>query len=221
MQHTLNPVIFLFLLILFSGFSSTAQKIYVSPNGKDKNPGTKEKPVATFGMAQILARKIPKDRSVTVIFERGTFYLPQPILFSDDDSKSNDATTTYSAEVEGETIISGGSNLELVWKPFGNGIFVASLPENTIIDQLYINGTRQRMARFPNAVSGKNVFDTWELNHNAIPDSTNNPLTTERIARWKNPAGGYIHAMHSALWGDMHWIIKNKNEDGTLNYEGG
>ena len=221
MQHTLNPVIFLFLLILFSGFSSTAQKIYVSPNGKDKNPGTKEKPVATFGMAQILARKIPKDRSVTVIFERGTFYLPQPILFSDDDSKSNDATTTYSAEVEGETIISGGSNLELVWKPFGNGIFVASLPENTIIDQLYINGTRQRMARFPNAIRGKNVFDTWELNHNAIPDSTNNPLTTERIARWKNPAGGYIHAMHSALWGDMHWIIKNKNEDGTLNYEGG
>jgi hypothetical protein len=86
---------------------------------------------------------------------------------------------------------------------------------------LYVNGVRQRMARFPNAVAGKNVFDTWDLSHNPQPDPLNNPLSPERIAGWKNPDGGYIHAMHSALWGDMHWKIIGKNAEGTLNYEGG
>ncbi len=221
MQYSLNRILLVFLVILYFCFSSIGQTIYVSPNGDDKNPGTKEQPVATFEMAQILARKIPRDQSSSVIFTSGTYYLNQPILFSDADTKNPGAIVTYSAEVEGQTIISGGSKLRLKWEPYKKGIFVASVPENTIIDQLYINGIRQRMARFPNAIRGKNVFDTWELNHNATPDSTNDPLTNQRIAKWENPTGGYIHAMHSALWGDMHWIIKGKNGDGTLDYQGG
>ena len=128
---------------------------------------------------------------------------------------------TYLAEEEGKVILSGGSVLTLEWKPDGKGIFVAQVPDNFAIDQLYINGKRQRMARYPNAVAGKTVFDTWELDHNAKPELTNDPLTPERIARWKNPQGGYIHAMHSALWGDMHWVIRGKNSDGTLDYTGG
>lgn len=86
---------------------------------------------------------------------------------------------------------------------------------------MYVNGARQRMARFPNAVPGKNVFDSWELSHHAKADSITYPLFPERIARWKNPEVGYIHAMHASLWGDMHWLIKGKNADGSLNYEGG
>ena len=87
---------------------------------------------------------------------------------------------------------------------------MTKVDENLDIDQLYVNGVRQRMARFPNAVAGKNVFDTWDLSHNAKPDAANNPLSPERVARWKHPEGGYIHAMHSALWGDMHWLIEEK-----------
>ena len=41
------------------------------------------------------------------------------------------------------------------------------------------------------------------------------------MARWSDPAGGYIHAMHAALWGDMHWRILGKKADGALDYEGG
>ncbi len=221
MRLRLNPIIFLFILIYVSCFSSSGQTIYVSPQGSDTNPGTKEKPVATCGAAQNLVRKSSKDQSTTVIFKSGTYYLPEPVIFTSKDSKSNGATVTYQAEEEGQVILSGGTLLKLKWAPDQKGIFVATVPESLAIDQLYINGKRQRMARFPNAVTGKNVFDTWELNHNAKPDSANDPLTSERIARWENPQGGYIHAMHSALWGDMHWIIKGKNSDGTLNYEGG
>ena len=194
------------------------QTIFVSPRGVDKNPGTKGKPVLTFHKAQELIRKIPAGSSVEVVFAEGTYYLPQTVMFIAED---NNKSVIYRAEQEGKVILSGGSLLKLKWSPYKNGIFVAPVAHETEIDQLYINGVRQRMARFPNAVAGKNVFDTWELNHKAVYDADNDPLTPARIARWKNPEGGFIHAMHSSLWGDMHWIIKGKNPDGSLNSEGG
>ena len=111
--------------------------------------------------------------------------------------------------------------MTLKWTPYKNGIYKALIAENISTDQLYINGQRQRMARFPNAEEGKNVFDAWELIHTNKPDSGNDPLNPERISTWKNPQGASVHAMHNALWGDMHWLIKGKNPDGTLKLEGG
>jgi len=208
----------IYIVINLLPLIATAQTIFVSPAGNDKNPGTKEKPVASFIRAQMLARKIPAGSNVEVIFASGIYYLPQTIRFTGEDNRQS---VTFRAEEEGKAILSGGSLLKLKWEPAGKGIFVAEVSGNPVIDQLYINHSRQRMARFPNAIPGKNVFDTWELTHKANADSTTDPLTPERIARWKNPEGGYIHAMHAALWGDMHWLIKGKNADGTLNYEGG
>lgn len=210
----------LFFLFLISGIAliGRAQTIYVSTSGNDSNPGTKEQPVSSFAKAQQLAGKMPARAAVQVIFARGVYYLPETIRFTAADTK---ASVIYQAEEEGLAIISGGTLLQPVWKPWKNGIFVARIEGNPVIDQLYINGKRQRMARFPNAVSGKNVFDTWDLSHNPQADPSNNPLSPERLASWKNPEGAYIHAMHSALWGDMHWIVKGKNADGTLHTEGG
>ena len=214
LYHKFSLVFLTFCLL--SSSSLKGQTIFVSPRGVDKNPGTKGKPVLTFDKAKELARKIPAGSSVEVVFAEGTYYLPQTVRFT-----AQDDNVTFRAEQEGKVVLSGGSLLQLKWSPYKNGIFIASVAPKTEIDQLYINGVRQRMARFPNAVAGKNVFDTWELNHKAVYDSENDPLTPARIARWKNPEGGFIHAMHSSLWGDMHWIIKGKNPDGSLNFEGG
>lgn len=206
-------VFFLGLVISISAFGST---VFVSTKGNDKNPGTQAKPVLTFGKAQELARKLSSNKGVEVVFAAGTYYLPQTVVLT-----TADNGITYRSETEGAAVLSGGNLLQLKWKLWKNGIFVAKLKSNTTIDQLYINGERQRMARFPNAVSGKNVFDTWELSHSTKADSATNPLEPQRVARWSNPEGGYIHAMHKALWGDMHWIIKAKKTDGSLDYEGG
>lgn len=212
-----SQIIILFLLPA----TIWAQTIYVSPNGNDSNAGTKQKPVKGFAKAQELARKTPARQSVEVIFADGIYYLPETIKFMLADSRPSKANITYRAEHEGKAIISGGSLLQLNWQPWQRGIYKAQVPAKVEIDQLYINGKRQRMARFPNAVVGKNVFDTWELSHHTVADTATNPLTTKRIAKWKSPQGGYIHAMHNALWGDMHWLITGKNADGALQYEGG
>lgn len=215
-RRALSRIKFVLLVIFLLPIIASAKTVFVSPTGNDKYPGSVQKPVATFAKAQELAQASQKKEKTEVVFQKGIYYLPQTIVLTPADNN-----ITYRAENEGDAIISGGSLLKLKWKPFKNGIFVATVKGNPTIDQLYINGERQRMARYPNAVAGKNVFDTWELSHNTKPDSVTDPLNPKRVANWNNPAGAYIHAMHNMLWGDMHWIVKGKKADGKLNMEGG
>lgn len=199
------------------------QVIYVSTRGNDKWNGSEKKPVASLVRAQELARAYGRDTSVEIVFEDGIYYLPGTVQFTGQDSKDYPATVTLRARHEGKAVISGGQQIRLDWKQEAGNIYVASVPAGMDIDQLYVAGLRQPMARFPNAQPGKqrNVYDTWVLDHQAQPNPEMDPLQPERIALWKNPEGGYVHAMHTALWGDMHWEIKGKNEDGTLQLEGG
>lgn len=199
------------------------QVIYVSTRGNDKWNGSEKKPVASLVRAQELARAYGRDTSVEIVFEDGIYYLPGTVQFTGQDSKDYPATVTLRARHEGKAVISGGQQIRLDWKQEAGNIYVASVPAGMDIDQLYVAGLRQPMARFPNAQPGKqrNVYDTWVLDHQAQPNPEMDPLLPERIALWKNPEGGYVHAMHTALWGDMHWEIKGKNEDGTLQLEGG
>lgn len=209
------------LKLLFSHLSILlhAQTIYVATNGHDNNVGAADKPIASFKKAQELARKIKDKTAVKVVFKSGVYYLPETIQFTKEDN--NKKGVTYEAEQEGAVTISGGKKLDLVWKPFKDNIFVADVHETLAIDQLFVNGKRQRMARYPNAQEGKVVFDAWELSHNAKPDSLKDALLPSRIHTWRNPAGAYVHAMHNYLWGDMHWLIKGKKDDGQLIMEGG
>jgi hypothetical protein len=214
----------LLIYILFGLTMITANaqiKIYVSNKGNEHATGDFNHPVASFERAQYIARKSDPTVSVQVIFKNGTYYLPNTIHFSQKDSKIGKASITYCAENEGGAIISGGAQLKVKWALYKNGIYVTDVLPGTKIDQLYINGERQPMARYPNAQLGKNVFDSWDLSHNAIFDSLADVLLPSRIDKWNHPEGGYIHAMHENLWGDMHWLIKGKDKNNTLLMEGG
>ncbi|MCE2834126.1 MAG: PDZ domain-containing protein [Chitinophagaceae bacterium] len=201
-----------------SKWQNDTLNIYISTQGKDTFDGTKARPVASFRRAQEISRNKAPNVPVNVIFAAGTYYLPETIKF---DSTDNRPALCFMAEREGSVVISGGSKIRPKWTEISKGLYVAEVPAGTALDQLYVNGVRQRMARFPNAVAGKNVFDTWNLRHDMKKDSLNDPLQPERIASWKDPKGAYIHAMHQSLWGDMHWLVKGKYPNGSLIEEGG
>jgi len=46
-------------------------------------------------------------------------------------------------------------------------------------------------------------------------------FSPERVRRWSDPLGGYIHALHEFLWGSLHYEITGKDASGDLTYEGG
>jgi hypothetical protein len=209
----------LFLLALF--LSGSAKDIYISKTGSGLAEGSLEHPFHSIEQARIAARAYTCNEVVNIWLDDGIYYLDQPISFTQEDGGTEEFPVYYRAIHEGDAIISGGARLDVTWSPFKEGIYVCEVPEGVVIDQLFINNRRQEMARFPNSKPGKNVFDCWTLSHTAEADPANDPLSKERIAQWSNPEGAYLHAMHRALWGGMHYRVKGKKRNGTLDLEGG
>jgi hypothetical protein len=185
--------------------------IHVSPRGSDSNIGTAEEPLATIAAAQQAIRPYVGHKPVTVLLHGGTYYLSKPIVFTSRDSGTAACPVLYAAAPGERPIISGGELLTLDWKPFRDGILQAETTPGMAMDQLFLNGKRQQMARYPDYDPNADVFN------GVAEDAT----SIKRAARWANPAGGYLHALHSLLWGDLHYRILGKKPDGTLEYEGG
>jgi len=197
-----------------------AADLYVSPVGSEHADGSIDRPY-TLDEARLAARSFLGREEVHIWLLDGTYYLDKAQEFTHEDGGTGEYPVYYRAMNEGKSIISGGLLLDVEWEPYRDGIYVGRVPEDLHIDQLFINDHRREMARFPNSREGRNVFDHWTLSHSAEPDPENDPLSPERIADWKNPSGAYLHAMHRALWGGMHYRVLGKKGEGKLELEGG
>jgi len=203
----------LFALSSFGPLRAAEQEveIHVSPTGNDAQPGSADRPLASLAAAQAAARQRAGKLPVTVWLHDGVYYLPATLVFTSADAGTAEAPVEYAAAPGAHPVLSGGMRLSLDWTPESGGVFRAATPADLSIDQLFLDGQRQHMARYPNYDPGARQFN------GAAADA----IDPARVARWRNPAGGYIHAMHAALWGDMHWRILGKKADGTLTFEGG
>jgi hypothetical protein len=190
-----------------------AMNLFVSTTGDDRGPGTADHPLRTFAAAQAAVRVLRQQNpgAVTVYFREGTYYLADTALFTAEDSAQQQSPTTYSPYPGERVMLSGGTRLTLHWKPFRNGIFAAQVPAGTTTDQLFINGKRQILARYPN----------YDPNAKYLNGFSPDAFSPERAKRWSNPKGGYIHALHEYLWGDLHYVITGKDAQGNITYEGG
>jgi hypothetical protein len=200
-----------------------AVDLYVSPRGSDMNSGLSGHPVASFAAAQKKARAYAGSEAVTVHFADGVYYLPETVVFTPVDSGSEKYPVVYRSFNEGGAVLSGGAELSLDWQPYqdptsprlrgASGIYQAQTPAGLVIDQVFIDGRNQRMARYPNYDPAKKA----EPYQGYAADA----FSKERAAGWADPTGGYIHAMHSKQWGGYHYLITGKDAKGEVSYEGG
>src|SRR6266481_1935237 len=158
------------------------QPYYVATTGSDGNPGTLEKPFATIQHAQQAVRQKPG----TVLLRGGTYYLADKLVFNAEDSGSKAAPVVYQAYGQEQPVISGGVRLEkLDWQPYRDGIVQAKVPEDLQTEEIFVNGERQILARYPNYDPKAQYFDGFAAD----------AISPERVARWADPVGGYFHAM--------------------------
>ncbi|MEI7898938.1 MAG: DUF6288 domain-containing protein [bacterium] len=189
--------------LLVSGMGALATEFHVSPAGSDKNSGKAKKPFATLAQAQAAVREA---KGGTVVVHAGTYYLPATLVFT-----SEDSGTEYRAAGDGPVVISGGMKLGLSWVAHKDGIMQAKTPAGIVIDQLFVNGKRQLMARYPN-------YDSKARPYGGVAKDAISP---ERAARWSDPAGGFVHALHGAAWGGVHYRITGKDATNAVSLEGG
>ena len=92
---------------------------------------------------------------LSIILRGGTYYLPQTLVLEAEDSGTAAGPVVFQAAPGESVVISGGRRLELKWYDSGrSGVKAALLPEvkegKLDFDQLFLDGRRQRMARYPN-----------------------------------------------------------------------
>jgi hypothetical protein len=196
------------LLLACLATSAVAQPYYVAPGGSDANSGTLAAPFASLPRAQRAARQ----KHGTVFLRGGTYYLSETLVFTPEDSGTADAPVIFQAYQNEKPIISGGVKLEkLAWRPFRDGIFQTDVPADFTTEEIFVNGERQILARYPNFDPAAKYFDGFAAD----------AISKERVARWADPVGGYFHAMHPALWGGFTWRITGKDAAGEITKEGG
>lgn len=194
---------------------AAALDLHVAPGGDDHHPGTRAAPLATPAGARDAVRRsgVLGRAPVTVHFADGVYELPEPLVFAPEDSGTAEAPVVYQAVNRGNAVFSGGRRLTLDWQPHRDGIWRAATPDGLAMDQLFVDGVARPMARYPNRDLSKPDVPY----HGYAADA----ISPGRAARWADPTGGYIHAMHAARWGGYHYRITGRNPDGSPAYEGG
>lgn len=197
--------VFFVFTFLSSVCGLAAADIYVAPDGDDSHAGTLNAPVRSLRAARDLARKTGGAKN-TIWLRDGVFYLSEPLALAPEDSG-----LTIAAQNAGKAVVSGAKLLKLHWEPFRDGIMRASVPAGLDADCLFVDGNALTLARYPNANPEERIFNGFAAD----------AIAPNRVAGWKNPEGGFLHALHGRMWGGVHFRIEGKNADGSLKLSGG
>ena len=137
----------------------------------------------------------------------GVHYLEAPIEINNQTMKNGIPKLSFASDSSKPATLMGARPIAPLWVPYNDTIWKTTIDKDLQIDALYMNGIRQVLARYPNYQPGI-----------ALGGYSADALSPERVSRWKNPAGGYIRALHHAEWGGNSYIIDGKDEDGCLLY---
>lgn len=208
------------LLLIFSLFSCTEQQsqttreisssskqtetLYVYPVGNSHKDGY------SLDKALVKAKTLlALDKSVELKLTSGTYYLDKQIILGPEFSGTKEHPFIITAETNNTVTLSAAKKVLLNWQPHEN-IMKAKLSMSNV-QSLYIDGVKQISARYPNFDSSVAVFNGYDAE----------AISTERVATWKKPEGGYVHALHEGRWGGMHYLITGVDKQGELILDGG
>jgi len=137
--------------------------------------------------------------------EPGVQYIQAPIVFGPELSGTPAHPTVISARPGRKSELRGSTEIFPVWAPFRDGIWEAHLDSDGF-DQLWVQGRREILARYPNFVSSSLPLGGFSAD----------ALSASRAAKWQHPEDGVVRAVHNARWGGVVFPISGLNADGTV-----
>jgi hypothetical protein len=182
------------MLFAFSAFPETT--FYVSPNGNDADPGTREQPFGTLWKARETVFNPAKcsGANVTVILRGGVYALTTPWRFDANDPCENNRSITFKAET-GETPVISGGKVVAGWTR-DKGVLWKAAVDAKDLRQLYVNGKRSQRARGTAPESLERYGDTKLFDGDAGYATPSGEMLS-----WRNPKDiefGYYNS-----WGHM------------------
>lgn len=138
MKHWLAFII----VLLVSLRAGCAVELFVAPNGRDDNPGTYDQPFKTLEATRDAVRSIAGRK--TIFVRGGRYELEHPLTLS-----AKDSGVTWRAYANEKPAIIGGRQLTNFTIYKGN-ILKATGIKGVYFRQLFCDGQRQHLARYPN-----------------------------------------------------------------------
>jgi hypothetical protein len=159
------------------------------------------------GLLQAL-QQARADRSIQRIeLAGGRYALREPLWLDEQLSGRAGAPFVLAAAPGARPVLSGARPLQaLDWQPWRDGIWRARF-SGPGFQRLWLGERELTRARYPNRNPALPMGGT-------AADAT----APERVARWQDPAGGVLHAIHGSHWGGLQIPILGKNPDGSLKY---
>ena len=197
MKNNLIILFCCFLSIMISSESFCSEdgiEFYISPKGKDTNPGTQKAPFRSLEKARDairLAKNNTREKPVSVYIYGGYYYMEKPVVFTSEDSGSGNGPIIYTSVAGEEPVFTGSKRLNK-WKllkdkqklnvldPSVYGkVYVTDLKAAGISNfgdptkagarpDLYCNRQLQTLARWPN---GKFTKAGLALGKTALPST--------------------------------------------------
>lgn len=189
------------------GCSPTVSDIYITANKEAYNNGA-----LVFGsineaisaVAQL--RKEGNKNTLTLHLMEGEYRMSDPIRITSELGSLN-----LIGEGDGKSVVKGSKLLNPKWEKYNDHIWVAQIGKEDSFDQLFVNGHKQILARYPN----------YDENGGHWQGHAEDAIAPERVKTWSNPKGAIVHAMHSGEWGGFHYVSTGVDENGELILSGG
>ncbi|MBM3804793.1 MAG: right-handed parallel beta-helix repeat-containing protein [Acidimicrobiia bacterium] len=218
MTRTILMLTLLLLGIPACGGKGAVTHFYVSTEGNDAwsgrlpapNAETSDGPFATLERARETVRQLKSrqgpETSVTVYIRGGKYSLSQPFLLEPADSGTARNEVRYAAYQDEKPVISGGRKLS-GWKPFRGEIVrtdVSDIKEGKWIPaELFFNGERQRLARYPNFDPKEPAYGGWVFAESSPKGAETSTLLYEPGAfprTWSKPEQGQVAIFPWYCW---------------------
>jgi hypothetical protein len=173
--------------------------LIASPNGTDL--------IDTVAKAKQL---LMQNKAVEVHLSKGTYYLDKPLILGPEFSGTEQSPFVIKPIQNHQVIFSGARLVQANWQRHNNTLMKTQLNAKDF-DLLFINDKQQVRARYPNYDTNIRIFNGYATD----------AIAPARVATWKDPKGGFVHALHRARWGGMHYEISAVDDKGDVILTGG
>lgn len=135
----------------------------------------------------------------------GNYQLSAPIVIDEALSGTADEPFVLAAAPGAQPVLSGATSLPaLRWERWKDGLWRARFA-GAAFQRLWLGQHALVRARYPNV-------DPANPGFGGAADAT----SPERLARWHDPQGAVLHALHGYGWGGLQIPILGKKPDGSL-----
>jgi parallel beta-helix repeat protein len=172
--------------------SGHAAEFYVAATGDDANPGTRAKPFATVERARDIVRTLERRGETTVLVRGGYYHLTKTLKLD-----AKDSGVIWRAYGNEKPILVGGAKITGFVAHSGQ-ILKANVGTNQL-RQLFFDGRRQELARYPNLDPKDPYTSGWTFVEKGLSKRAFQAAATD-LHQWARPTDGEVSIFPSHEW---------------------